>query len=263
MASLIPRVFQGLVDDAAVFPPGNADLADALVNHRNYRNSWYADLVGPLLVPASRLSDVPALSDHPPAVGVVVDVDPAAVVLPKGLIVTHFEMKTPTTDVIARLGAEGGCLPGFSQPVFAELPFEERLPELLDAVAKADLTPKFRTGGLEESFFPSPEVLGEALWGCLRRGLGFKLTAGLHRAVRHTDPETGFVHHGFLNVLSASRANSQRELIDLLKLRDPEELTEAVTLHMSQARQHWVAFGSCSIQEPLDDLMAMSLVEEK
>ena len=34
----------------------------------------------------------------------------------------------------------------------------------------------------------------------------FKCTAGLHHAVRHRAADTGFEHHGFLNVLLAVAA---------------------------------------------------------
>ena len=54
-----PRaLFAGLVDDAAMFPPGNAGAAVALAEHLRYRRSWFADLVGPLLVPAAGLRGV-------------------------------------------------------------------------------------------------------------------------------------------------------------------------------------------------------------
>jgi hypothetical protein len=49
----VPALFDGLVDDAAVFPPGNAPLDRALIGHRRHREAWYAGLVGPLVVPAS------------------------------------------------------------------------------------------------------------------------------------------------------------------------------------------------------------------
>ena len=79
----------------------------------------------------------------------------------------------------------------------------------LDSVAAAradgaDLWPKFRTGGLAAELFPTPAELAAVICACRDRNLRFKLTAGLHHAVRHTDPATGFVHHGFLNVLIAS-----------------------------------------------------------
>ena len=39
----------------------------------------------------------------------------------------------------------------------------------------------------------------------LDRETPFKCTAGLHNAVRHRAADTGFEHHGFLNVLLATR----------------------------------------------------------
>ena len=46
-------LWSGLVDDAAVFPPGNAPLDVAVSGHRALRAGPDADLVGPLLVPAA------------------------------------------------------------------------------------------------------------------------------------------------------------------------------------------------------------------
>ena len=65
---------------------------------------------------------------------------------------------------------------------------------------------KFRTGGLAAELFPTPVELAAVICACRDRELPFKLTAGLHHAMRHTDPETGFTHHGFLNVLAATCA---------------------------------------------------------
>ncbi len=48
----VPPLFTRLFDDAAMFPPGNASAADALAGHLRYRDAWFADMVGPLLVPA-------------------------------------------------------------------------------------------------------------------------------------------------------------------------------------------------------------------
>ena len=53
MSTPLPVVFARLVDDAAVYPPGSVPLHEAVKDHRRHRSAWYADLVGPLLVPAS------------------------------------------------------------------------------------------------------------------------------------------------------------------------------------------------------------------
>src|SRR3954451_890803 len=55
----VPPVFVGFLDDAAVFPPGNAPLPDAVAAHREHRTAWYAAMVGPLLVPPEDVADVP------------------------------------------------------------------------------------------------------------------------------------------------------------------------------------------------------------
>ena len=73
-----------------------------------------------------------------------------------------------------------------------------------DEVAAAELRLKFRTGGLEAAAFPAAARAGRWIDAALDRETPFKCTAGLHNAVRHTG-EDGFEHHGFLNVLVATR----------------------------------------------------------
>jgi hypothetical protein len=65
----LPAAWRGLVDDAAIFPPGNASLADAALEHQLRRAEPYADLVGTLVV---RDTDLPALKATPLALSVVV-----------------------------------------------------------------------------------------------------------------------------------------------------------------------------------------------
>ena len=55
----LPEAWTGLVDDAAVFPPGDAELPDAVAAYDARRGEWYADLVGPLVVKDTQLPDVP------------------------------------------------------------------------------------------------------------------------------------------------------------------------------------------------------------
>jgi hypothetical protein len=70
-----PALLHALVDDAAIFPPGNAPMQAAVAAHREHAISWYADLVGPFLCSDQRLPELQealAGTDEPLGVGLVV-----------------------------------------------------------------------------------------------------------------------------------------------------------------------------------------------
>jgi len=127
---------------------------------------------------------------------------------------------------------------------------------------------KLRTGGLAAEDFPTPLAVAEFLVGCADLEVGVKCTAGLHNAVRHTDTETGFTHHGFLNVLlAAERAGDGAEIEDvarILAVTDGAELAErvkALTVEdAARTRDLFHGFGSCSFQEPIEDLSKLGLL---
>ncbi|MCD0442593.1 hypothetical protein LO763_03005 [Glycomyces sp. A-F 0318] len=258
MSGPIPAMLRDLIDDAALFPPGNAPFDTAVPAHRGHRQSWYEPMIGPFLVPQTRLGDLPAGRGEL-RIGVVVDGDLERVpedvaALGPGVAVAHYESRHPLDRLAAAAPAWGG-------PVYAEIPFGD---EALDAIGPTGFTPKFRTGGLAAEFFPPPEVLAAAIGGCRDRGLRFKLTAGLHEAVRHRDPETGFDHHGFLNVLvaaaDAADGADTDHLTATLASTDAEDLAARARRVLHRPRALWTGFGSCSVDEPLDDLLRLGLL---
>ena len=91
-------------------------------------------------------------------------------------------------------------------------------------MAEAELRLKFRTGGLEAAAFPS--VRGARRLD--RRGAGpgdRRSSARPACTARSGTPATdGFEHHGFLNVLVATRrafdGASRDEVVDVLEERD-------------------------------------------
>ncbi|MEU4470815.1 hypothetical protein [Micromonospora sp. NPDC023888] len=283
MSTQVPALLHGLVDDAAVFPPGSATLPDALAAHRQHRVAWYADLVGPLLIPASTVArgDLSGLVD--PGEGLVVGVIgdtgignlPFALssLAPDGVTARQVEVAVAKRGEdplpgVAELLRRTDATPGV-EAVYAELPLTFGLMGALDAIAaaRADGVPiaaKFRTGGLAAELFPTPAELAAVICACRDRNLPFKLTAGLHQAVRHLDPETGFTHHGYANVLAATLAAADGEgaarVAELLTALDPRPLLERATAHLHEPRPLWVGFGSCSILEPLTDLIRLGLV---
>ncbi|WP_327042120.1 hypothetical protein OG400_04730 [Micromonospora ureilytica] len=283
MSTQVPALLHGLVDDAAVFPPGSAALHDALAAHRQHRAAWYADLVGPLLIPASDVAagELSGLVD--PGEGLVVGVigDTGIGNLPFALSFLAPDGVTARQVEVAVAKRGEDPLPGIAdllrltdalpdvEAVYAELPLTFGLMGALDALvaARADGVPiaaKFRTGGLAAELFPTPTELAAVICACRDRGLPFKLTAGLHQAIRHLDPETGFTHHGYANVLAATLAaadgDGARSVSELLTVVDPRPLVERTTARLGGPRPLWVGFGSCSILEPLTDLIRLGLV---
>jgi hypothetical protein len=279
MSTRVPPMLARLVDDAAVFPPGNAPLPEAVAAHRGHRAAWYADLVGPLLVPASAVLSgaLEATADLDLDLGMVGDggIDPlprAARVLAQPSRLRQVEVAVAKRGEdpqpgLARLAEVARGLPGVA--CFAEIPLAWGLLGALDTVARLraeglDVSPKFRTGGLAAELFPTPIELAAVICACRDRDLRFKLTAGLHHAIRYTDPETGLVHHGFLNVLGASSvAQAGADVADVAPVlagTDPVLLVEPVRGQLDRERPLWIGFGSCSITEPLDDLVRLGLL---
>ncbi|MFJ9691099.1 hypothetical protein [Kitasatospora sp. NPDC101183] len=279
MSSAIPALFRALFDDAAVFPPGNLPIAEAVPAHRAHRAAWYAEAVGPFLCGAGRLGELASAVDGP-AAGPMTDgpVLRVGLVLPGGsaelapalAAAAPFEVagvELATRDAAGAV-AELGRLLAPEVPAAVELPREllrgEGLEAALDLLADTPYRAKFRTGGLAAEAFPDEEELAAFLAGCARRGLAYKCTAGLHNAVRHTDATTGFEHHGFLNVLLAAQETDPKAAAEVLAERDGEVLAQSVrTLtdrQITVIRDSFTAFGTCSIAEPLADLAALGLV---
>ncbi|MEV4481167.1 hypothetical protein [Micromonospora coxensis] len=277
MSTHVPHLFAGLVDDAAVFPPGSASLPDAVAAHRGHRAAWYADLVGPLLVPASAVDDDALDGMAGGVVGLIGDTGidglPAALSLLAEDRITARQVEVAVArrgeDPQPGLAALLKLAESWGLDVYAEIPLTFGLLGALDTVAAAraaglPVAAKFRTGGLAAELFPTPVELAAVICACRDRELPFKLTAGLHHAVRHLDPETGFTHHGFGNVLAATLAAAEGAEVDevaaLLAATDPLPLVERVRSRRDDPRPLWVGFGSCSVRDPLTDLIRLGLV---
>jgi hypothetical protein len=264
----VPDLWRGLIDDAAIFPPGNAPLDQALTAYAQRRHEWYADMVGPLVVRDTDLGDVPA--DVPLSVvltGGAGAVDGVArLVEKKGLTLAAIEAAVRDLDDpagnVRRYDAAARAA-GLDAPVHIELPGPVSAAWLAaaDEAAAAAFRLKLRLGNVDPDLIPEATTVAAWIEAALDRQLEFKATAGLHRAVRH-DPEGGGAH-GFLNVLAASRAlldgAGRDEAAALLEERDGARLAE---IELGSIRTWFTSVGSCSVTEPLDDLLALDLLEK-
>ena len=275
----LPPTWAALVDDAAVFPPGDAELGAALRAFEVRHETWYDDLVGSFVVTDTRLPDVPA---HVP-VSVVLTGGAGAV---EGVarLVARRQATLAGLEIALR---DLDDLPGNARRVTAAVDHARReglleddaavyveLPHVgytsswlaaADEVAAAGLRLKFRTGGLDADAFPRPHALARWIDAALDRESPFKCTAGLHHAVRHTSAE-GSEQHGFVNVLLATRrafdGASTDDVVAILEERDAAVLAAAAAdPELASTRRWFRSFGSCSVTEPLDDLVALGLLE--
>jgi hypothetical protein len=272
VSTAVPPLLTALVDDAAVFPPGSMPLPDAVPAHLGHRDGPWAAMIGPLLVPAADLPEIAANVD----IGVVGEpgaIEHALGSVPANLTVRQVESPVakrgedpaPGIDRLAALVRRGDERLTW----YFEVPLAWGLMQALDRLAALrgeglPVAAKFRTGGLAAELFPTPVELAAVICACRDRKLPFKLTAGLHHAVRHTDPDTGLVHHGFLNVLAAALAadggGEPADLAGILAATDGHTLAMIARDALDRPRPLWVGFGSCSVDEPVTDLTNLGLL---
>ncbi|MET0930209.1 MAG: hypothetical protein ABWX74_11855 [Aeromicrobium sp.] len=221
--------FAAFFDDAAIFPPGDASMAAAVAAHLARRALPDGRYVGPFVCSAARLGELAAaLGDELLDVAIVGTPPRTA---PAGITVVAIELSGPVTSVPAH------------PRVFVERSWDEPL----DVPDGAML--KLRCGG---AHVPSSCQLGEAIAHCVRNRVPFKLTAGLHHAVRTSG------EHGFVNVLAAVWAAMEgSDPVPLLLEDDPEALEIG---DLAAVRELFCSIGTCSIDEPLTDLRALGLV---
>lgn len=262
----------GLVDDAAVFPPGDAPLPAALQAYAA-REAAAARLVRSFVVRDTDLPEVPA--GTPVSVvstgGAGQLLGPARLCGQRDLPLAGLEVALRDLDdlagnarrVVAAVDAaraEGAL--DEDVPVWVELPPAEPTYAWLaaaDEVAAAELRLKLRTGGLDPDAFPAADLLAAWIDAALDRELPFKCTAGLHRALPHT--EDGARHHGFLAVLAATRlAFDGQPRSEVLSALDAADAADLLALDLTGARRWFRSFGSCSIDEPLADLDALGVL---
>jgi hypothetical protein len=132
-------------------------------------------------------------------------------------------------------------------------------------VAEAGCWPKLRCGGTSAESIPSVEEVADFLTIATGTGAPFKVTAGLHHAVRHRDESTGLTHHGLLNMLvGTAHAVSGAGAHEALRCTDATALAaEAGALSEDTSRvvrEVFACYGSVSLTTPVADLTRLGLL---
>ncbi len=135
---------------------------------------------------------------------------------------------------------------------------------------------KLRTGGVTADAFPSTRQIAWAIASVCDAGVPMKCTAGLHHPIRHYNESVRTKMHGFLNVFSAgvlavTNSLNPQEIHAILEDEDAASFVfdetgfswknlRVTNSEILNARIYMTSFGSCSFDEPRDDLRKMGFL---
>ncbi|MCQ4081698.1 hypothetical protein NGB36_14045 [Streptomyces sp. RB6PN25] len=288
-------LLERLVDDAGLFPPTQLTMAAALARHRADQAESSGMLTHRFLCPASRIAELRELlqAGDRIRVGLIADTGAAglapavaAVAADPRLALSVLEF--PLAKAAGRAEPAGALdavldtdldtvLDVIAAQVDADVSVFVEPSRLADAVSLAAamaahdegtrLGMKLRCGGVRADLFPQPDDLAAALVVAASDHVTVKATAGLHHAVRHTDPRTGFTHHGFLNLLLATADAVAGAGVDqvaaTLRVTDPAALVKRAAgldpAAVAATRRGFAAYGSCSTSTPLQEARDLGL----
>ncbi len=299
VASSLHVLLEAIVDYAGLFPPARLDMPATVRNYADYRAAADAWMLGRIVVPVARLDEferdasalLPAGRDAEPwhlsaltapagDPGLRGDLERIAAFneahrdAAAGLaVIDVIELRGPSA---AEIDAALRTIPD-ALLAFFELPIAEDPRGLVAALAGSGCGAKVRSGGLTPDDFPSCEQLAGFVAACAIAPVPFKATAGLHHPIRRYDESVKTRMHGFLNVFVAAcllcaSGLDERELVELLDEESPDAFTfaddglgwrdrRATADDVAGARANLaISFGSCSFDEPREDLRALGLM---
>jgi len=284
----VRAAFEALIDYAGLFPPARLPMDAARHEYTTSRAGPFAWVLGRFIIPAGMLASCSTFKAPFSTIldggsaqlngvarlrGDSVEIAALEILLPQTL--SPDEMPHAIRELRERIDDAGlGDL-----AAFVEIPRSERRPDVLpaamSALCQARLGAKLRCGGASAEAFPSVEEVANFIIAANRSGVPFKATAGLHHPVRHRDAASGFMMHGFLNVLAAAAlapAVGQETLRNIVAEEEPRAFAfddnsfawhaERIGIPRLEAtrRSAFVAYGSCSFSEPIEDLSRLGIL---
>lgn len=252
IAPALRALLEDLIDYAGLFPPASVPLDEALEKYRNYQSGENTWMLRWFVVSGKDVQQVPAAFDG--SLSILSGSDDARAAAIESTAVV--EAKHPVYCEVA---------PGNS--------------EQLDAIKKAGNFAKIRMGGVKPEAIPSPADVAAFINACAERKLAFKATAGLHHPIRaeyaltYEKDAPRAVMHGFLNILVASALawKGERNIEPILAETDVKKFSFDEKLHwqdktltveeIRDARKNFFhSIGSCSFEEPVDELKVLNLL---
>ena len=279
-----------IIDYAGLFPPSQLSMSEAVINYATYKNSNYNWMLSRFVLPAARLDEfLESAKDF--ISRDKGDVWRLAVLAGEDIYdslrrIEDFNAKNSSRVIADALEVRATSESKIENTVNAlppnltayfELPTDERLPDLVSALAIRGQRAKIRTGGVTADLYPSTNAIINFIRTCLAANVPFKCTAGLHHPIRCFKPLTyesdapegtmnGFLNM-FLTTAFACAGFKPSVLEEILEDEFAENFTFDETgvwwrnehfLNNSQLERvrqsNIISFGSCSFTEPIEDL---------
>jgi hypothetical protein len=282
------------IDYAGMFPPCSLELEPALRNQSDYVRSNNAWMLNSFVLPVDKFEaaaqGLPLFNKkHPLRVSALAakgaelrktaeairqftrdSVDVVSVV--------QLEMALPGDVDFAWLRDARATVGDLKLHVFWEAPPDvaEEMIGLLSQLKEPRFGYKLRTGGVRPDAFPNSVQIAEALLAATQHHVPIKFTAGLHHPIRQFRDEVGTQMHGFLNVLGAAVLASEHhwdegQIVQMLEDERPTSFSfdetifawrewEIAAERIHARRKYVTSFGSCSFDEPREDLRVLNLL---
>lgn len=296
MAPSLRALLTHVIDYAGLFPPAKLPLDAAIRNYAHYLNEPDHWMLGRFICPAAKLAELLPFVNELFAQGPSLNVsalgrggdnsdqfldglraDAADIAAFRGRLGSRV-----TVDVLETR------LPGGPSVISAarhrlntdkagvRVFYETTSADVVADIARHDPSAghKLRCGGVEASAFPDVETVARMMLAARAAKVPQKFTAGLHHPVRRYDPGVQATMHGFLNVFVAGvlahvhRLNA--EVVRAILADDKpssfvfgaeglgwRDLHANVSEIETARRDAVVSFGSCSFDEPREDLRAL------
>jgi hypothetical protein len=284
----IEALMRHAIDYAGMFPPAALPLTDALAEYARVRAGTHGWAMGAFVISSAHVGELTAglkgpahVRDVPLAV-VMREASPSALdeIISAAARLTIGALEFPPMPA-ADVSAAAAAVPSGIRAYF-EVPPSAEMQSLLDAVATAGACAKIRTGGITSDAFPAATAVYHFLQSCLARHIVCKATAGLHHALPGRYPLTyeqgsssaamfgfftlsamaalvyiGAPKEDALALLTESKPDAIALDADGMRWRDYHVSTTDLE---TMRRSLFSSFGSCSAQEPIDDLTRMHLL---
>jgi hypothetical protein len=294
-ARAVETLLAGLVDYAGLFPPAALAMPDVVRRYATYARGADRALLGRLVLPVARLDEftsaVVGLDDElaptaraPWRLSVLASAGDATTLAAFNAtaadrcVIDTIEARAESVDAINGLAQALGA----TYAVYIEIPVRDDPATLIAAIGSRGLRAKIRTGGVTSEAFPAPGEVLRFLTACANAHVPFKATAGLHHPLRGeyaltyaADAPRGMMY-GFLNIfLSAALLRVGVEpssVAPLLEETDARAISwddESVRWRswavarsdLAASREEFAgSFGSCSFEEPVQDLTSLRLL---